>query len=64
VFIIRRRDGTEPMLVSTSIRKAKRDGSENMLLEPGDTVSIEQTPGTVALDVLNTIRMNLGGALF
>jgi polysaccharide export outer membrane protein len=64
VFIIRRRDGAEPMLVSTSIRKAKRDGSENMLLEPGDTVSIEQTPGTVALDVLNTIRMNLGGALF
>jgi polysaccharide export outer membrane protein len=64
VFIIRRRDGAEPMLVSTSIRKAKRDGAENILLEPGDTVSIEQTPGTVALDVLNTIRMNLGGALF
>jgi len=64
VFIIRRREGTEPMLVGTSIRKAKRDGNENMLLEPGDTVSIEQTPGTVFLDAVRTVGVNLGGALF
>ena len=64
VFVIRRREGTEPMLVSTSIRKAKRDGSENMLLEPGDTVSIEQTPPTVFLDAIKGIGVNLGGALF
>jgi len=64
VFVIRRREGTEPMLVSTSIRKAKRDGAENMLLEPGDTVSIEQTPGTVFLDAIRSVGVNLGGALF
>ncbi|QDT56143.1 Polysaccharide biosynthesis/export protein [Caulifigura coniformis] len=64
VFIIRRREGAEPMLVGTSIRKAKRDGNENMLLEPGDTVSIEQTPGTVFLDAIRTVGVNLGGALF
>jgi polysaccharide export outer membrane protein len=64
VFVIRRREGTEPMLVSTSIRKAKRDGAENMLLEPGDTVSIEQTPPTVFLDAIKGIGVNLGGALF
>ena len=64
VFVIRRREGSEPMLVSVSLRKAKRDGSENMLLEPGDTVSIEQTPGTVFLDAIRTVGVNLGGALF
>jgi polysaccharide biosynthesis/export protein len=64
VFVIRRRESGEPMLVSTSIRKAKRDGSENILLEPGDTISIEQTPATVVLDAIRGIGVNLGGALF
>ncbi len=45
IFVIRRREGAEPMLVNVSLRKAKRSGAENILLEPGDTVSVEQTPG-------------------
>jgi polysaccharide biosynthesis/export protein len=64
VFVIRRREGAEPMLVGISLRKAKRIGAENMLLEPGDTVSVEQTPGTVFLDAIRTVGVNLGGALF
>jgi polysaccharide biosynthesis/export protein len=64
VYVIRRREGAEPMLVQTSLRRAKRDGSENMLLEPGDTVSVEHTPGTVFLDAIRTVGVNLGGALF
>jgi polysaccharide export outer membrane protein len=64
VYVIRRREGTEPMLVEVSLRKAKRNGMENMLLEPGDTVSVEQTPGTVFLDAIRTVGVNLGGALF
>ncbi len=64
VFIIRRREGTEPMLVEVSLRRAKRNGMENMLLEPGDTVSVEQTTGTVFLDAIRTVGVNLGGALF
>lgn len=64
VFIIRRREDAEPMLVEVSLRQAKRNGGENMLLEPGDTVSVEQTPGTVFLDAIRTVGVNLGGALF
>jgi polysaccharide export outer membrane protein len=64
VFVIRRREKQEPMLVEVSMRAAKRHGEQNMLLEPGDTVSVEQTPGTVIIDAVRTIGVNLGGALF
>lgn len=64
VFVIRRRPDTEPMLVQVSLRKAKRKGTENMLLEPGDTVSIEQTPGTVFIEAVRAVGVNLGGAIF
>lgn len=64
VFVIRRREGADPMLVEISLRKAKRNGVENMLLEPGDTVSVEQTPATVILDAVRRVGMNLGGAVF
>lgn len=64
VFLIRRREGHEPVLVQTSLRKAKRRGEENMLLEPGDTVSVEQTPATVFIDAVRMIGVNLGGGLF
>jgi polysaccharide export outer membrane protein len=64
VFVIRRRPESEPMLVKVSLRKAKRRGTENILLEPGDTVSVEQTPGTVFMDAIRTVGVNLGGALF
>ncbi|MBX3444500.1 MAG: SLBB domain-containing protein [Planctomyces sp.] len=64
VYVIRRRERGEPMLVEGSIRKAKRNGAENLLLEPGDTVSVEQTPGTVFLEAVRSVGVNVGGALF
>jgi polysaccharide biosynthesis/export protein len=64
VFVIRRRRDAEPMLVQVSLRKAKRKGTENILLEPGDTVSIEQTPGTIFIDAVRAVGVNLGGAIF
>jgi polysaccharide export outer membrane protein len=64
VFIIRRREGHEPLLVEASLHKAKRHGQDNLLLEPGDTVSIEQTPGTVFMDMIRVVGVTLGGSLF
>jgi hypothetical protein len=52
------------MLVGLSLRKAKRNGPENILLEPGDTVSVEQTPFTIFFDAIRRVGLNMGGALF
>ncbi|NOX53114.1 MAG: hypothetical protein GXP27_01475 [Planctomycetes bacterium] len=64
VFIIRRMTPTsEPVLIQASIRKAKRDGSENLRLMPGDVVSVEQTPATILLDAINVIRFAIGASV-
>lgn len=65
VFVIRRRsDQPEPVLIELSMRAAKREGLENILLEPGDTISVEQTPATVLLQALQVIRVGIGGSFF
>jgi polysaccharide biosynthesis/export protein len=65
VFVIRRRpDQPEPILIELSMRAAKRNGRENILLEPGDTISVEQTPATVMLEAIRSIGVNIGGAVF
>ena len=64
VFIIRRMTpASEPVLIKASIRKAKRDGSENLRLMPGDVVSVEQTPATILLDAINVIRFAIGASV-
>ena len=65
VFIIRRRTNMpEPALIEVSMNAAKRNGRANLLLEPGDTVSIEQTPGTVILETIRVIGFTVGGSVF
>ena len=66
IYIIRKRPGVpEPMLIQVSYSKAKRNGSEdNILLQPGDVVSVEQTPATVMLEVLNVAKFGITGRAF
>ncbi len=64
VTIIRRapRDGT-PVVVLTSISDAKKMGAANIVLAPGDVVTIEQTPLTVIADaVFSFVRIGLYAA--
>jgi polysaccharide export outer membrane protein len=65
VFVIRKRtDEMEPSVIQVSLREAKRNGIDNILLEPGDTVSVEQTPGTVMYDVAQFVGFGVSGRLF
>lgn len=65
VYVIRRRpEEPEPALIEVSMRQAKRNGAHNLLLEPGDTVSVEQTPATVLLEVIRTIGFNINAYAF
>ena len=65
IYVIRKRSGVaEPQLIQVSYSKAKRDGRENILLQPGDVVSVEQTPATVLLDVLKTANIGITGRAF
>ena len=65
IYVIRKRPGVEePMLIQVSYSKAKRDGRENILLQPGDVVSVEQTPATVLLEVLNVAKFGITGRAF
>jgi len=64
VFVIRQLPGApEPIRIAVSIQAAK-NGGDNLALAPGDTVTVEQTPATIATDVVQTFfRFSLGGTL-
>jgi hypothetical protein len=51
------------LAVKVSIHDAKRNAAANMLLQPGDVVSVEQTPGTIFLDALQIIRVGVTTSL-
>lgn len=44
----------EPLVINVSVREAKRNGNENLLLATGDVVSVEDTPATFALNTLRS----------
>jgi polysaccharide export outer membrane protein len=62
VLIIRRVPGRqEPVPIQASMRVAKINGSENLVLAANDVVSVEQTPATAVVDaVLRLLRMTVG----
>lgn len=76
VFVVRRipnkSDTAKPetAVIEVSLRKAKRNAQANLRLEPGDVVSVENTPATFLYEAFNIIRFNvsaglpLGGGLF
>jgi len=54
VILIRRPAAKpEPVQIALSIQGAK-NGSENLELQPGDTVSVERTPATTVVDIVQT----------
>ena len=60
------RNESEPIVIQTSIARAKREDSSNVRLAPGDVVSIEETPQTVSYNVISSVfRLNMiaGGTI-
>lgn len=50
----------EPILVRVSLREASRDRESNLVLLPGDVVSVEETPMTFTVDFLrNFLRIGI-----
>lgn len=64
VVIVRRPvDEGAPITIGVSIKKAI-EGDENVLLAPGDTVVVRQTPETVVADILKSfIRFGVSGTV-
>ena len=55
----------EPVVIQVSVRKAMREGGENLRLAPGDVVSVEETPVTAVLGTLQKfLRFGFSSALF
>ncbi|QDT69695.1 Polysaccharide biosynthesis/export protein [Planctomycetes bacterium MalM25] len=67
VLIVRQMEGApEPVVIQASVSRAKKDGSENLILQAGDLVSVESTAATVALSTFQNlfrITMGVGGNL-
>ncbi|NLE38813.1 MAG: hypothetical protein GX621_12385 [Pirellulaceae bacterium] len=62
---VRRRvaEDAENITIVASVRKAM-DGRENVLLSPGDTVMVRQTPETVVVDVFKSfVRLSIGSSV-
>ncbi len=63
IYIVRQREGAkEPLVIESSFRGAKRSADANLVLKPGDVVSVEQTPATVFMEALNLIRFGISGS--
>mgnify|MGYP002623722009 CR=1 FL=1 len=55
VKVIRRHEETkQPVVIEASVRKAKRGGADNLMLAKGDVVSVEETPATFIVGVIQT----------
>ena len=58
VFVVRNVPGTDqPAVIQASLRKARHDEAHNLMLSPGDFVSVEHTPATVIMEALQMIRL-------
>lgn len=64
VYVIRRKpNSTDTFIVNLKISDAKRNEQANLLLSPGDVVSVEQTPQTVMMDVFRRLNFGVGASL-
>lgn len=56
VLVLRRVEGRqEPLVIKASIHAAKRNGRENIRLQNGDIVSVEQTVSTMVVDTVRSL---------
>ncbi|MDA1018536.1 MAG: polysaccharide biosynthesis/export family protein [Planctomycetota bacterium] len=61
IYIIRARpDSTKSDVINVSIRTAKGSLKSNVLLKPGDTVSVEHTPITMLAEWIQILRFGIG----
>jgi polysaccharide export outer membrane protein len=60
VFVIRRSPSGEFVTIEASLTEAKGNPAENLVIAPGDIISVEQSAATVALDIVNFIRLGVG----
>ncbi len=63
VYVIRQREtgSHEPAVIQVSVAKAKHDGLENLILGPGDLVSVESTVATTVSDAIRDFfRISVG----
>lgn len=65
VRVIRQRsDGEDPIVIAVSIKSAKRNGKENLILAAGDTVSVEDTAATFLVETVQSfIRFGFTSAI-
>lgn len=63
VWIVRHVPGREePVLIKVSLRRAKEDARENLLIAAGDVISVEETPGTFIYNLLKGF-VHIGGTV-
>ncbi|MCH5375674.1 MAG: polysaccharide export protein [Planctomycetes bacterium] len=65
VQVIRQLDDMdEPVVIQCSVRDAKRGGKANLLLAPGDVVSVEETPLTFTVGTIQSfVRFGFSSAI-
>jgi len=65
VHVIRNLEKADkPVVIEASIREAKRGGPANLLLAPGDVVSVEETPLTFTVSTIqNFVRFGFSSAI-
>lgn len=63
ILVIRPLAGSnQRAVIHVSLRRAKRNSKEDILLGPGDIVTVEQTPATVVMEALQLIRFGVSGS--
>ncbi len=64
IYVIRPEPtGDEDAVIQISLRSAKHKRDENLRLQPGDVVSVEQTPATMVIDLLRALPLNVGATV-
>ncbi|NUQ61872.1 MAG: SLBB domain-containing protein [Pirellulales bacterium] len=58
-----REDGSEPAVIKVNLQRAKSDGQENMLLAPGDIVSVEHNLATLFFEAMGLARVGVGASV-
>lgn len=64
IYVIRRpAGGGDSKVIKISMNRAKHKGEDNLVLASGDTISVEHTPATVALDAIkNFVRIGFSAS--
>jgi polysaccharide export outer membrane protein len=54
----------QQFVIEASVRGAKQGGADNLLLAPGDLITVEETPSTFVLSLLkNFMRFGLSSSI-